>query len=147
MVPLALLGHLTMIPWLGPMGAALVTTSVASLVALVSLYAVYRAWRVYPSLRTFLTCGLCSGIAFALAVVWSALGIILVLKLLVITGIVLLTLKFLGEFTSREIDMFRSMVGGILQPRTWREDDTISECDDKQTVPPSKKTRLGPPAT
>jgi O-antigen/teichoic acid export membrane protein len=147
MVPLALLGHLMMIPWLGPVGAALVTTSVAFLVALASLYAVYRAWRVFPSFKTFFACGLCSGIAFSLAVLWPASGITLLLKLLVIICAILLAFRLLGEFTAREMDMFRSMVGRILRPGTWRGNGTISEYEDKRTILTSKNTRLDPPAS
>jgi O-antigen/teichoic acid export membrane protein len=125
MVPVGLLCHLIFIPWLGPVGAALVTTLVASLAALAFLYAVYRIWRVHPPLKTFFTCGLCSGLAFALAVLWPVSGVMLLLKLLVIIGIVLLAFILLGEFTAREVDMLRSMVGWRPYPGTRRGDDVL----------------------
>lgn len=114
MVPLALMGHLVLIPWLGPVGAALVTTAVSALAAPAALYAVYRVWQVHLPLKTFLICGFCSGGAFALAILWPVSGMMIILKLLIIIGLVLLALRLLGEFTTREMAMLRSMIKQIL---------------------------------
>ena len=109
MVPLALIGHLILIPWFGGVGAAFVTASVALLGAIASLYAVYRIWRVFPPLKTILIGTFCSGLAFALAILWSSSGIMLVFKLVVIILIILLTFLILGEFTKSEIALIRSL--------------------------------------
>lgn len=109
MVPLALIGYLILIPWLGGIGAAVVTTSVACLGGLASILAVYRIWRVLPPLKTLLRSAFCSGLALALAILWPVSGIMLILKLLVIIVVIMLTFLLLAEFTASEIALFRSM--------------------------------------
>jgi len=110
MVPLALIGHLILIPWLGGVGAAVVTTSVASLGAFLSVYAIYRFWRVFLLVGTLLKSCLCSGIALTMAISWPAAGLMIILKIMVIIFIILLTFFLLGEFTSSEITLARSML-------------------------------------
>lgn len=109
MVPLALIGHLILIPWLGGIGAAVVTTSVACLGALVSIFAVYRIWRVLPPVKTLFRSIFCSGLALAMAMLSPVSGIMLILKLLVIIVVIMLTFLLLAEFTANEIALFRSM--------------------------------------
>lgn len=109
MVPVAIIGHLILIPRIGGTGAALVTTFVAWLGALVSVYMVCRTWRVLPPVKSLLKSTLCSGIAFALAILWPVTGVMIVLKLAVIILIILLTFLLLGEFTASEIATARSM--------------------------------------
>jgi O-antigen/teichoic acid export membrane protein len=53
LVPLALTGHVLLIPRLGPIGAAAVTTTVAGLAALAALVVVDRTWRIRPPAATF----------------------------------------------------------------------------------------------
>ncbi|UCE52268.1 MAG: oligosaccharide flippase family protein [Desulfobacterales bacterium] len=110
LVPLALIGHLILIPWLGGVGAAAVTTSFACLGALASVFAVYRIWRILPPIKTILKSIFCAGIALVLATLWPASGTILVFKLLVIITIILLTFLVLGEFTGNEIAWARSLI-------------------------------------
>ncbi len=109
MVPLALIGHLILIPWIGGVGAAVVTTLVAVLGAFASLFAVYRIWKVLPPAKTLLKSAFCSGFALALAILWPVSGIMLILKLVVIMLVILLAFLLLGELTSGEIAMVRSM--------------------------------------
>ncbi len=109
MVPLALIGHLILIPRMGATGAALVTTLVSCFGALASLFAVYRIWRIYPPLKTVLKSAVCSLLAFALASLWPAFGWMLILKLVVIVLVILLTFFLLGEFTARELNWLRSL--------------------------------------
>jgi len=109
MVPVAIIGRLILIPRIGGTGAALVTTFVAWLGALVSVYMVCRTWRVLPPVKSLLKSTLCSGIAFALAILWPVTGVMIVLKLAVIILIILLTFLLLGEFTASEIATARSM--------------------------------------
>jgi len=110
MVPLALIGYVAMIPWLGGVGAAGVTTAIACLVAVISVYAVYRFWKVLPPARTLLNSTFCSGVALALAALWPVSDIIIILKIMVIILIILFTFLLLGEFTSSEINLVRSML-------------------------------------
>ncbi len=111
MVPLALIGHLILIPWLGGVGAALVTASVAFLGAISSLFAVYRIWSIFPPLKTILIATFCSGLALTMAMLWPSSGIMLIFKLVLIMLIILLTFLLLGEFTAIEIALVRSMLG------------------------------------
>jgi len=111
MVPLAVVGHLILIPWLGGVGAAIVTTSVACLAALASVFIVYRIWRVFPPVKTLLKGSLCSGLAFALAVFLSVSGYMIIFKLVAIMLVILLIFLLLGEFTPTEIAWIRSTIG------------------------------------
>ena len=108
MVPLALIGHLILIPWSAEW-AALVTASVAILGAISSLYAVYRIWSVFPPLKTILIGTFCSGLAYTLAMLWPSSGIMLIFKLFVIILMILLAFLLLGEFAASEIALFRSL--------------------------------------
>jgi len=110
LVPLALIGHLSLIPWMGGLGAAVVTTSIAFLGALASVLAVHRLWGIVPAVKTVLKSALCSGIALALAILWPVSGLMLIFKLVSITLIILLTFLILGEFTASEIAWVRSML-------------------------------------
>jgi O-antigen/teichoic acid export membrane protein len=109
MIPLALIGYLILIPWLGGVGAAVVTTSVACLSALASVFTVYRTWRFLPPVKTLLKSAICTGLALALSILWSVSGLMIILKLVVIILIILLTFLLLGEFTASEIALVRSM--------------------------------------
>ena len=108
MVPLALCGHIVLIPRLGPAGAALVTTFFAGLHGLLGLFAVNRHWNVSPPgisvLRSLLTSALCYSISYF----WQVPGIWLLPKLAIIAIIALVVLFAAGEFTGEEIKMVRS---------------------------------------
>ena len=110
LVPLALIGHLILITWLGGVGASIVTTSLICSGAFAGIVAVYKIWGVLPPAKTVLKSAFCSGIAFILAVLWPASGLVLILKLVAITSIILLTFLILGDFTSGEIALIRSML-------------------------------------
>ncbi|MFH1784674.1 MAG: polysaccharide biosynthesis C-terminal domain-containing protein, partial [bacterium] len=110
MVPLALIGHLILIPWLGGVGAAVVTTFVAGLGAFASILAVYRIWRILPPLKTLLRSTFCTTLALALAILWPVSGVMVILKLVVIILVILVTFFLLGEFSSSEIALVRSMI-------------------------------------
>jgi len=67
-LPVAIVGHLIMVPRFGSLGAAAVTTSVACMGALASVLAVRHVWQILPSVTTLLRSVLLSGLAFSLAV-------------------------------------------------------------------------------
>jgi len=110
MVPLALIGHLILIPLMGGVGAAIVTASVACLGALVSLIMIYRIWDISLPLKSVLKCFASAVLAFAIATLWPAAGLMLILKLIFIMLIILLFFLVTGEFTAGEIHMFRSII-------------------------------------
>lgn len=98
LVPLATVGHLLLIPRMGPMGAALVTTFLAGAGALAGMLCVYRLWRILPPQATFLRSGLISVLAYALAHFWLAFGFFIFIKLLAITVVIGLSFLWMGEF-------------------------------------------------
>lgn len=115
--PLALVGHLLLIPRLGAIGAALVATVTAGLGALGAVAAVYRLWRVLPPVWTLYRSLLVCGCVYALAVFWPAQGLMVVLKLSLAGFMIGLFYFFLGEFTPREIDLMRTLGRGRLTLR------------------------------
>jgi O-antigen/teichoic acid export membrane protein len=118
LVPLALLGHLAAIPALGPLGAALVTLAASVLGAVAQVLAVHHFWDIRPPAATACRGSLACAAAAALAVLWPAPGVLLLLKLPVIGLTVLLILLVLGEFSSSEIAAARWMVlGRFLHPQ------------------------------
>jgi len=116
LVPLALIGHLIFIPRYGGLGAAIVTTAVIFIGALASALAVHYIWQALPPMKTVFRSAFCSGLAFALAALWPASGLVLIVKLVVISLIILLTLFISGEFTVKELDFARSVI-------RWRVDE------------------------
>jgi len=108
-VPMAIIGHLLLIPRLGAIGAALVTTMFASFSALVTVLAIYKVWGVLPPLATVVRSTLICGIAFALADLWVTPGFLLILKLTVIVFFIVLVFYMMGEFSTGEIAFIRSM--------------------------------------
>jgi len=110
MVPLALIGHLILIPLLSGVGAAVVTASAACLGAIASLFTVYRTWGILPPVKTLLKSTFCSMLALVIAIMWPVSGLMLILKLIAIICIILLTFLLLGEFTASEIALIGSML-------------------------------------
>jgi len=110
MVPVALIGHLILIPSLGGVGAAMVTAIVMCLGALISLYTVFRIWNVFPPYKTIIRGAICTIIAFAIAAIWQTGGFMLILKLVIVVFIILMIFYLLGEFTKNEIHMIRSIL-------------------------------------
>lgn len=108
-VPLAIIGHLLLIPRLGAIGASLITTLFASLSAFAAVLAIYRIWNVLPPLATVMRSILICGIAFTLANLWPAPGFLLILKLSVIVIVIALAFLVMGEFSTSEIAFVRSI--------------------------------------
>jgi O-antigen/teichoic acid export membrane protein len=109
MVPVAIAGHLFLIPRWNALGAAFVTTIVGTLAAMAFLFAVYRAWRIFPPLKTILKTTACSVTAYTLTLLWTASGLMLIVKLISLTLVILLIFRLFGEFTDREIALIRSL--------------------------------------
>lgn len=117
LVPLAIAGHLLLIPRFGPLGAASVTTLLSGLGALAGFLAVHRLWGLLPPAATVLRSVVLSVPAYTAAVAWPTPGPLLFVKLSAIGLMVLLGFLILGEFSSVEIALARSLLG-------WR---TLSE--------------------
>ncbi len=110
LVPMAIAGHLLLIPRWGAMGASLVTTLLASLVAVATVLAVYKIWGILPPTATLLRSALVCGFSYALATLWPAPGLLLLLKLPTIGLVILLSFLLLGEFSKGEIALARSLL-------------------------------------
>ena len=109
LVPLAIVGHLMLIPHWGSLGAAIVAATVASLGAIVSVLMVYRLWGILPPWRSLLRAIVMSGAAYGL----SSIGLPphwVLLKLLAISVVILLGLLLSGEFTPQEQTQFRTAI-------------------------------------
>lgn len=110
LVPLALLGHLLLIPRFGALGAASVTALCASLSAMAELVAVYRVWGVLPPLGTVGRSALLCVLAYVSAALWPTPGLLLFLKLPALALLVLAGYVLVGEFSSSEIAAARALL-------------------------------------
>lgn len=110
LVPLALVGHLLLIPRLGAFGAALVTALFASLSALAEVVAIYRVWGILPPLATVCRSTILCGVAYALAAFWPTPGLLVFIKLPVIVLVTLMAFVLLGEFSRSEIAAASSLL-------------------------------------
>jgi O-antigen/teichoic acid export membrane protein len=113
LVPLGIVGDAIAIPRWESIGAAIVTTTVASLGAVVGVLMVYKLWHILPPwkslLRSLSLCGCAYGLGnIGLPSEW------VFLKLLVISTLILLGLLLSGEFTAQERTQIRSSIHGLL---------------------------------
>jgi O-antigen/teichoic acid export membrane protein len=116
LVPLAIIGHLLLIPRFGAIGASAVTALGAGLGALASVLAVHRLWRVLPPIATLLRSGLVAVLAYAVARLWPAPGLLFLVKLPAIVILIVLAFLLLGELNAREMGVARALLG-------WRAPD------------------------
>lgn len=124
MVPLALAGHIFLIPRLEGVGAALVTAVVACSGGLASIVAIRRLWGILPLLRSVINGLICSILAYALAVFWPVSGAMVIVKLAGISLLVVAAFFALGEFSSEEIRFIRKFLpfGKALESRHGQND-------------------------
>ena len=116
LVPLAIIGHLLLIPRLGAIGASLVTTLLAFMSALAAVLAVYRFWRIFPPAGTLARSVLLCVLAYCLAALWPAPGLLLLVKLPAIGVVIVLAFKVLREFNAQEIALARSVLSWRTTP-------------------------------
>ena len=103
LVPLALAGHVLLIPRLGALGAALVTVVVSVMGASAAVTSVYALWKVSPPIRTFLR-SLMIGLAVgAASMLWLTPGLFVFAKLIVLGVVSLCGYWCLGEFPDHEV--------------------------------------------
>lgn len=116
LVPLALGGHLLLIPRLGEQGAALVTVGVSLFGASVAVASVYALWKVWPPVGTVLrslAIGLVVGVT---SLLWPTPGLFVLAKLIVIGMISVLGYWWIGEFRQGEIAAVRSLLVRKTEP-------------------------------
>jgi len=109
LIPLAILGHVIMVPRFGAIGAASVTAVLATVGAAGSLTAVYRLWHIFPPLATLVRSLFVSGIAYLLAVGWLTSGFVVIVKLALIGLAIAAGYLLLREFTDGEISVARTV--------------------------------------
>ncbi len=110
LVPLALGGHLLLIPRLGEQGAALVTVGVSLLGASFAVASVHALWKVWPPVGTFLRSLVVGLVVGAISLFWPTPGLLVFAKLIVLGMISLLGYWWIGEFRQGEIAVVRSLL-------------------------------------
>lgn len=120
-LPIAFIGYLILIPWMGGVGAAMVTTCAMCLTAVAAFLAVYKLWGILPPAKTLVKSVFCSGLALAMAVFWPVSGLMVIVKLVAIVVTIFITFLLLGDFTAGEVALIRTLV----RKREWSEEDEI----------------------
>ena len=100
--PLALVGHLIVIPRFGATGAAYVTLVVAAIGASTTVVAVHRTWRVWPPAATIVRSLVVSVAALAVGSWGRTTGAMAVVELATMSAAVALLLVASGELTPTE---------------------------------------------
>jgi O-antigen/teichoic acid export membrane protein len=114
LVPLTLAGHALLIPWLGPLGAALATVSACGLAALACVGLLYRLEGIAPPQDTFVRAAVLSALSFTAAALWPTPGWLVLLKLPVLSGGIAVAFLLLGECDARE----RALLGSLFRRRS-----------------------------
>ena len=112
LVPVAVAGYLFLIPRLGALGAALVTTGAAVVAAATTTFTAYRVCRIAPPAGSLCRSLLLCGMAYVLAAFWPTPGFLLLLKLGVVGVAILLLFLLLGELSAAEISWARGVIRG-----------------------------------
>jgi hypothetical protein len=103
-------GHFLLIPHLGAIGAASVTTALSVLGALVAITSVYYVFGVFPPVGTLgRSLPLC-GLAYVAAMMLPTPGFWVIPKMLAIIIMIPLGFGLFGEFSPKEIAIFRSLL-------------------------------------
>ena len=108
LVPLALIGHLLVIPEAGPRGAAAVTLTFAVAGAASLLALVWWARGIRPPVATLARSAVAGAIAYALSAAWPTPGLLLVVKLAAVSGVIAAVLWGLGELDAAELEALRA---------------------------------------
>lgn len=123
-LPLAIALHLLAIPRFGPMGAAVVTTTVSCLGASAGLVIVRRLVGITSPLPTLLRALLLSGVAYGLVYVYPTTGFMVLVKVAVAVILVLGAFIALGEFPPDEISFFKSIIDRALSRNSNRHQNS-----------------------
>lgn len=112
LVPLAVLGHLWLIPQFGPVGASMVTAGAFLAAAIASSIAVKATWKLAIPLATLARSLALAVLAFAAASWWSTTGLMLLIKLCLICAAIPLIFYIAGELTNRDLQFVKSSLNG-----------------------------------
>lgn len=110
-VPLAVVGHLIMIPRFGATGAAVVTLVVATVGALLVVAAVRRAWHMWPPPATLVRAAVATVLAIIVGARWTTSGPMVLVELVVMSIAMIVALVVMGELTPRERQLGLSILG------------------------------------
>lgn len=112
---LALLAYMVFIPRWGYAGAGGATTLVALVGGAIGMGMIYRLSGLRPPLRTVLTCTGCAAVVFFVSLTWQCQGAWVLVKLLVLSLAVFVSLVLMREFSRSELvflqSLFRSLEG------------------------------------
>jgi len=101
--------HFILVPRFGSIGAAGVTTGLSWLGACGCMLAVYKFWRVGLPVSTFVRSITICIFAYFLAYWWKTPGLLLLVKLPVISMVIIIMITLLGEFRKDEVAFVRSI--------------------------------------
>lgn len=124
LVPLALIGHLIVIPRYGSFGASVVTALVGCMGMGIGLVTICRLWRVVPSLGIVVRTVAAGLLALFVSTVWPTSGAMVLVKLVAVGGLILVVYWVLREFTADETALVRELIGEWT--RTKRPADTTA---------------------
>ena len=110
LVPLAIIGHLLVVPRLGAVGAALVTAMLEFAAAAAGLFAVSRLWDLGPLRDTLWRSLMVGGFAYVLGVASPVSGAWVLIKLVVVCATVVAGYWALGEWSPEEVTLARSLL-------------------------------------
>jgi len=103
LVPLAVLGHLQMIPRFGGVGAAAVTSAVSAVVAICTLVALRRGVGAVVGVPTMLRVGLIAAGSYALSHALPGAGLLVLPRLLLVGTLAALALVVSGEIALADV--------------------------------------------
>jgi len=103
--PMALVGHLLVIPRFGARGATLVTLVVAAIGAWLALVAVHRAWRARPPWATIARAAAATALTVFIGTRWQTVGGLAIVELGVMSVVAVGSLIALGELTRPELNV------------------------------------------
>ncbi len=109
-IPLAFAGYFIFIPKYGAMGAAVTASSLSIAAAILILIAVYAVWQITVPFSTFIRSMFISVFAFFLAYYLNTDGILVILKMLILSAIVVLIYIATKEFDEQEIKTIRELI-------------------------------------
>ena len=100
--PLALVGHLLVIPRFGSIGATGVTLIVATVGALIAIVAVWRTWRLWPPVGTAVRSIIVTVIVTVGGTAWRTMGALVFVELGVMSLVACVLLALFGELSPTE---------------------------------------------
>lgn len=110
LVPLAIIGHLLVVPRWGAVGAACVTAVLELAGAVAGVFAVSRLWDLSLLRGTAWRSVVVAGFAYGLGMLWPVTGAWVLMKLVVAGVLVLIAYWGLGEWSAEEMALGRSLL-------------------------------------